>query len=238
MNGDTEKEAIKFARNERQRIAKEFTNKEKYSPEIIPISVFMAGSPGAGKTEFSNELINLLERENERKVIKIDPDELRKYCPGYTGSNSSVFNTAVTLIVERIHDLTLENNQSFLLDGTFSNYEKAKDNIKRSVSRNRVVIVFYVYQRPEIAWKFTEAREVLEGRNIPKASFIRQFIDSRNVVERVRKDFSDEELMIFIVKKNFETHKVDNIISYKQDSGDIDQYVAKRYTEDELRNIL
>ena len=77
-------------------------------------------------------------------------------------------------------------------------------------------MIFYVYQLPEIAWKFTEAREKLEGRNIPKSAFIDSFIESRETICRIRKDF-DDKVVIFLVKKNFETHNVEEIIAIAQD---------------------
>ena len=48
-----EQEAIKFAKKNRTAIANELTDREKYPPEDEPVSVFMADSTGAGKTETS-----------------------------------------------------------------------------------------------------------------------------------------------------------------------------------------
>ena len=42
-------EAIKFARKHKKRIAKRITDQSLFPPESDPVSVFMAGSPGAGK---------------------------------------------------------------------------------------------------------------------------------------------------------------------------------------------
>ena len=203
----TDEEEIKriseeFARKNRDQIAKAFTDKSKYTPENLPISVFMAGSPGAGKTELSKRLIQILEKGRERRVVRIDGDEFRNQLPGYSGNNSYLFQTAISLIIERIHDMVLSNKQTFLLDGTFANYDKAVKNINRSLDKNRVVLIFYVYQKPELAWKFTEAREILEGRNIPKDIFIQQFLQSRETLERIRRGF-DKKVAIFLVKKNF-----------------------------------
>lgn len=230
-------EAQEFAKRHRKKIAKELTDTSKFIPEQIPFSVFMAGSPGAGKTEYSRNLIEGLERDLQRKVIRIDGDEFRKGIPGYNGKNSYLFNGAVSLIVEKIHDFTLNNKQTFLLDGTFSNYDKAIKNINRSLNKKRFVIIFYVYQHPDVAWKFTQAREASEGRNIPKGAFIEQFIQSRNTVEHVRSEF-DEKVSLFLVIKNFETHKVENVVEINRDNKQIDYYIEKRYTRDELEKLL
>ena len=53
--------ALAWASKKRNKnaIARRLTNTELYLPEENPVSVFMAGSPGAGKTESSKELIIL-----------------------------------------------------------------------------------------------------------------------------------------------------------------------------------
>ncbi|MFT6915319.1 MAG: hypothetical protein ACJAWL_001624 [Motiliproteus sp.] len=60
--------AITYAKANRRRIAKQFACKETYPSELEPVSVFMAGSPGAGKTEAS---ITLLENF-DGGVLRID----------------------------------------------------------------------------------------------------------------------------------------------------------------------
>src|SRR6202008_3379175 len=119
-------------------------------------------------------------------------DEVRSLLPGYTGDNSYVFQGAVSLIVEKMQDLVLAQKQSFVLDGTFSKYEKAVENIRRSLSKGRAVFIFYVYQNPQAAWRFTEKREKAEGRNIPKESFIEHFLGAKDTVERIKKTFGEK----------------------------------------------
>ena len=142
------KAVIDFAKKNKISIANELTDINRFPPDIRPISVFMAGSPGAGKTEFSKELIRILGDGARHRVVRIDADELRDRMPGYTGHNSNLFHGAVSLIVEKIHDLVLSKNQTFILDGTFSKYEKAADNIRRSLDKNRTIFIFYIYQTP------------------------------------------------------------------------------------------
>ena len=61
---------------------------ERFCPETIchsvanPVSLFMAGSPGAGKTEVSKGLI----KKFNDVPVRIDADEIRSFCPGYTGA--------------------------------------------------------------------------------------------------------------------------------------------------------
>jgi len=229
--------AEEFARANKKRIAKELTDKTKYAPDELPFSVFMAGSPGAGKTEYSKNLIESLEKNQNHKVIRIDGDDLRQYLPGYSGNNSYLFQGAISIIVDKIHDMAIDNKQTFLLDGTLSKYDRAASNIIRSLDKDRQVRIFYVYQRPEVAWKFTVARETAEGRNIPKDAFIERFLDSRRTIDRIRKDF-DERVVIFLVKKNFETHAVEDIVEIKADGPQIEHYVGVGYTKDDLEKLL
>lgn len=119
-------------------IAHRLTDTSLYLPENDPVSVFMAGSPGAGKTESSKELI---EQFPGNPILCIDADELRDEFDLYNGSNSHLFQSAVSILVEYIHDRALKQSQSFILDGTLHNEEKARDNIARSLKRGRLIQV-------------------------------------------------------------------------------------------------
>ena len=229
--------AIEFAKRNKLRIAKELTDPSKYELDAVPVSVFMAGSPGAGKTEFSKNLIKILERVNECRVVRVDGDEVRPLIPGYTGNNSRLFQGAVSLIVEKMYDLVLHQKQSFVLDSTFAKYEKAADNIMRSLAKSRPVFLFYMYQKPEVAWKFTQAREVLEGRNIPKAAFVDQFLGARETISRIFDEFG-ERVTIFFVKKDFEKNSVESIFRISQGKPQIDRYIGEEYTKEKLEMCL
>lgn len=143
-----EQEALKHARANKKAIAKRLTDPFLYPAEKKPVSVFMAGSPGAGKTEAS---IELLDTFFQIPIIRIDPDELRKEFSSYSGGNAWLFHKAVSVLVDKILDLTFSQDQSFLLDGTLSRYEIALDNVKRSLKRKRMVQILYVYQEPYLA---------------------------------------------------------------------------------------
>lgn len=230
-------QAIEFAKQNKLRVAKKLTDPTIYEPDAVPISVFMAGSPGAGKTEFSKSLIGVLERDQERRVVRIDGDEVRPLIPGYTGGNSHLFQGAVSLIVEKMHDLVLHEGQSFILDGTFANYDKAADNIRRSLAKSRPVLVFYIYQKPEVAWRFTQAREEAEGRNIPKSAFVEQFLGAKETVGRVAAEFG-ERATIFFVKKDYEKNAVEHIAEVGRKTASIDGHIEEHYTKSDLEKRL
>ena len=186
-------EALSFARKNKKEIAKELTTKDIYPAEDEPVSLFMAGSPGAGKTEASKNLIAEITTDNQ-KILRIDSDELRARFDAYDGRNSHLFQGAVSILVDCILDFAFKNKQSFVLDGTLSNIVIARKNIERSLKkkRNRYVQILYVYQNPIKAWEFVQARERLEGRKILKNDFIKQYFAAREVVNSLKGEFQNQ----------------------------------------------
>lgn len=225
-------DAVDFARTNKKTIARRLTDPQIYVREENPVSVFMAGSPGAGKTEASIELLSHFD-ENGFKILRIDPDELRSEFRGYTGGNSWLFQRGVSILVEKIHDLALEQRQSFLLDGTLSNYEVAERNIERSLRKNRTVLILYVYQRPDLAWNFVQARERVEGRNIPIEEFVRQYFAARDVVNRLKQRFGKSIEVDLLLKNNDGSHRV-----YEANIDRIDSHVPETYDRASLEQML
>lgn len=225
-------EADIFAKAHKNEIAKEVTDTEIFLSEDNPVSVFMAGSPGAGKTESSKNLIKKFSK-TDSQILRIDPDELREKMPGYTGNNSFLFQGAVSIIVSKIHDLALKNKQSFVFDGTLSKLEIARENIKRSLKRNRFVQIFYVYQDPIQAWDFVKKRELSEGRRIQKEDFITQYFTARDNVNSLKKEFGDK-IQVDLLVKNIDGSDQ----YYKQNIDVIDNYVKERYTVETLNSVI
>ncbi|MBF4269541.1 zeta toxin family protein, partial [Vibrio anguillarum] len=127
--------------------------------------------------------------DDQTQVLRIDPDDLRVEFEDYDGSNSYLFQRAVVTLVERAMDYIFKNDQSFLLDGTLSSYHVAEKNIQRSLDKNRDVLIIFVYQRPELAWEFVNAREKVEGRKILPEHFVEQFFGSQLVIELLKEKF-------------------------------------------------
>jgi predicted ABC-type ATPase len=227
-----EGEALAYAKKHRTEIARRLTDPAIFVAEANPVSVFMAGSPGAGKTEASIELLNLKGADGA-KVLRIDPDELREKFPGYNGENSWLFQRAVIPIVERIHDLALDQQQSFLLDGTLSSYSVAEKNIQRSLKRNRTVQILYVYQEPEQAWKFVQAREAAEGRRIQPEDFVRQYFAARDVVNRLKAGLGKRIQVDLLMKNNDGSHQF-----YRAGVDQIDNHIPEKYSIADVRHML
>jgi len=224
--------ALTFARENKKAIAKRLTDISHFVPEDEPVSVFMAGSPGAGKTEASIELLTLVE-ENNTEILRIDPDDLRHEFHDYNGDNSWLFQKGVSVLVEKIHDLALSQKQSFLLDGTLSHYDKAKQNIERSLKKDRVVQILYVYQEPMLAWDFVKSREVVEGRRIRPKHFIEQYFAARKVVNRLKETFGSQIKIDLLMKNTDNSHKW-----YKAGVDQIDNHIPEKYTPADLEKML
>ncbi|MEX1221128.1 MAG: zeta toxin family protein [Idiomarina sp.] len=223
-------QANSFAKANRTRIARELTCKEQFPPDKKPVAVFMSGSPGAGKTEASKAF---LEKIGATGVLRLDPDELRQYFPDYTGDNSYLFQSAVSLIIERTLDRAFGNRQSFLLDGTLSSLDVARKNISRALRKQRDVLILFVYQPPELAWEFVQAREKEEGRRILPETFIEQFLGSQAVVRELKKEFGDRIRVDLLIKANKGAAR-----SYHDNIAAVENHLSRKYTRKELESLI
>lgn len=156
-----------------------------------------------------------------------------KSIPEYEGGNSWLFQKGVSVLVDKIHDLALKQKQSFLLDGTLTNYEIAEKNIKRSLNKGRTVQILYVYQEPKLAWQFVQARERNEGRNIRPEDFARQYFSAREVVNKIKQKFGKELRVDLLIKDYDGSHKV-----YKAGVDRIDNHVPEKYDRSALEKLL
>lgn len=232
LSGEEERiqqEALEYARKNKQAVAKRLTDPNLFPPENDPVSVFMAGSPGAGKTESSIELLSRF----ATPIVRIDPDELRKEFAQYSGGNAWLFQKAVSVLVDRIHDLVLKQKQSFLLDGTLSSYDVAERNIKRSLDKRRTVQILYVYQEPKLAWDFVQAREAAEGRRIRIEDFIDQYFGAREVVNRLKTKYG-KDIKVDLLIKNIDNSQR----SYRAGVDQIDNHVPEKYTRADLKQMF
>jgi hypothetical protein len=163
----------------------------------------MAGAPGVGKSEFAKGLNGYYAEHpqyRDQKIVHIDVDALKELIPQYTFENSYEVQAAAATLMQYIVDAIFDKKQHAIIDTTFSNLEKATQNISRSLSRNRSVTVFYLCQKPEIAWRYTKARETQEGRPITKETFIESYIKARENVIHVKKQYGSDIVVNVIVK--------------------------------------
>jgi predicted ABC-type ATPase len=223
-------ESISFAKSQKKPIARRITSRDLFPAEEAPVSVFMAGSPGAGKTEASIALVNLF---SDAAILRIDPDELRSEFPGYAGGNAWLFQGGVSILVEKIIDLALRQRQSFILDGTFASLDLARSNVQRSLGRSRFVQVLYVYQNPVLAWEFVKAREAAEGRRIRAEHFVEQYFAARDVVNTIKLEYGGEVHVDLLLKHIDNTSRL-----YKAGVDKIDYHIPERYTRAQLLALV
>ncbi|MBW6441972.1 zeta toxin family protein [Patescibacteria group bacterium] len=229
-----EEEAISWVKRNKRFIKDKFASIKDYPPVDKPFTIFMAGAPGAGKTEFSKLFIErFYESEKEKKVVRLDTDEIREIIPGYYGYNASIFQNAAALGMEYLIDKVYGDNQSALVDTTFGLKHKAISNVERALKRNRKVAIFYLYQNPQISWSFVKNR-ILQGlRYLPKDFFIKNFFLARENANEVKKTFKEQVVLAIFVLN--EKH---NIIYYEFDIDNINNHVKIHYTKDWLQKNL
>jgi len=135
--------------------------------------------------------------------------------------------------VDRIHDLALERSQTFLLDSTLSNLQRARTNVQRSLKRGRAVTIWYVYQSPLVAWDFVQAREEEEGRRILPERFIDQYFAARDVVNALKGEFGAKIAVDLLLKPNDQTVKL-----VQQGIESIDTHIPERFSREQLQAAL
>ena len=221
MNGaEITETAMEYAKAHRKEIVAEIiqgcVSAEK------PIAIFMAGSPGAGKTETSKILL-----AEFPGMLRIDADELRSRFAacGYTGDNSHFFQKPTSYLVHAVHDAALKQSIGFLMDGTFANASMAQKNIERSLKRERSVLVLFVYQQPKIAWQFVLKREAVEGRRILPRHFAQKFCAARAVANQMKEKFGGKITLDLLCKNIDSSNKF-----YKENIQSIDEHIPEKHT--------
>ncbi|MYB40237.1 AAA family ATPase [Candidatus Saccharibacteria bacterium] len=133
------------------------------------LAFFMAGIPGAGKTEFVD---NLKRRSHLTNFVIIEHDKLVEYLPGYRPENYYAYRRAGNPIVSSVFKKCLEHGRSFIMDGTLAHGAGA-DNIRKTLKKGYRVVVVYIVLDPDAAWAITEKREKVTKRNIERSGFIK-----------------------------------------------------------------
>jgi len=230
----TSEDAINWVKKNKKNLVEKFTNLNDFPPVTNPFSMFMAGAPGVGKTEFSKSFIEVYYTvDPSNKMVRIDTDEVRASIPGYNGSNSFIFQRAAALGLEPLLDSVHKNHQNVMVDTTFSNLDIATSNIKRALGRNRNTGIIYLYQEPEISWKFTKIRKHEEGRIVPKEFFIEAFFKAKNNVNKVKEIFGKRiKLSLLVLDENH------SIKLSKFNIERVDSHIKIDHTRKELFNSL
>ena len=231
---DISTQALFYVKKHKGEIIKKFAGLEIYRPVPNPAAYFMAGSPGAGKTEYSKSFIKeLTQRDQTITIVRIDADEIRDMLPQYNKKNADELTRASSKGVELLFDYVQDHSQSFLLDGTFSHYDTSYKNIIRSLRKGYKVGLTYVYQEPTVAWRFTKIREKEEGRHVSKGMFINAFLAARNSANRVKAEIG-QALNLDLIIKNHEN----GVEEYHLNVDNVDRYLTIQYTFSSLEEVI
>ena len=222
------RDAELFIKQHEKDLIRQFADPELYHADAKPVSLFMAGSPGAGKTEVSKRLIEKF----STKPVRIDADDIRILFRNYDGSNAHLFQSACTIGVNKLYDHVVRRGLNVILDGTFA-YAGALKNVERSINHNRKVEIYYLYQDPLVAWSFTQKREALEHRRVSAEVFIKSFVCSRDNVNKAKQQFI-ERVELNLIVKNFNT----GLDILELNINNVDPYLDRIYTETALREII
>ncbi|MEK9196067.1 MAG: zeta toxin family protein, partial [Patescibacteria group bacterium] len=124
----SEEDAKKWVKSKvnQDKVVRQFFKDHK--PHKNKLAFFMAGIPGAGKTEFAQNTINSI----EQKLVPIEHDKLVEYIPGYKPENYYNYRKAGSVLVSRILRECLNNSYGFIFDGTLS-HEQGYKNIELSL---------------------------------------------------------------------------------------------------------
>lgn len=220
--------AVIWIKKNRKQLINHFVPPTEHIPESTPVSIFMAGSPGAGKTEISKWLVG----QYEDKPVRIDADEIRVFCDEYSGANAHVFQKAATKGVNILYDYVLGHKLSVILDGTFA-YSDAIKNIERSLEKKRKVEIVFVYQDPVTAWGFTKIREIMERRRVSRDVFISAYLKSQAHANEAKERFG-EQIELSLLIKNFKN----DLEGMHLNITKIDSYLPNRYSKEELEKLI
>lgn len=220
-------EAEEYAKAHKREIIKKYL--DGIPKAKAPSTIFMAGAPGAGKTEVSKQLLS----KHLHGFVQIDADELRAALPNYNGANAHLFQKAASTLVSELYSKALRAGVHIILDGTFSNFATQKQNIERSLKRNRDVAIMYVYQSPEAAWRFVQIRQKDDGgRSVPALEFVKKFIESHKVANEIKWHFKDKVTLHLMIKNDVGDNK-----GWLIDIDSLDEHIKKAYNEADLKKI-
>ena len=217
-----------WANKNKKQIAREFVRKINHQAADEPSGIFMAGLPGAGKTEFTVELIKSFDPE----PLRIDMDEIAQLIEGYKPEIADKFRGGASIVMSRIYDEVVKKKIDFVFDGTFSS-AGADRNLSRALEHGYRVKVYYIHQLPEIAWRFTKDRELVEHRAIDKEGFIATYFKLQENLKQLCKDHKDVTISLIVKDAT-------NRVGMRKENinGDLFAELPEFLTEDKLRAAI
>lgn len=195
-------------------------------PDAEPGAFFMAGLPGAGKTEISKNMI----ADFKVPILRIDMDEIAEELPGYKPEHADKFRKSATLLLSETFSYAIHHDLDFLMDGTFGS-TKASENIERCLKRGYSVQIVYAFQNPKLAWEFTLAREKVEHRAIKFDGFVEAYYKTINNIKGVSEKYGDKVVIDIAIKDD-----KNQVGEWKRNvqMDEIDKLLNVEYNKDKL----
>lgn len=227
-------DALAFAKKNHKKLIDKVCDLKLFPYSKNPFTLFMAGTPGSGKTEYSKNFLKKIKADDpNQKIVRLDTDDLRLLLPQYTGNNSNDVQRAATLLFDKAFDRIQDKNINAMIDTTFAS-PRSIQNVKRALGRGRKVGIFYLHEDPVRAWLYTQKREKLEGRFVPKDVFISAYFSAIENANEVKKRFGDSvELHLFEKDEDYSYMK-----KAKFNIKSLKGYIGKLYSHDELMKKL
>ena len=228
-------EHAQWARDHKKEVVAQLLCDYRATSGASPSAFFMAGLPGAGKTEFAESLLDTLAQGS---VIRLDMDKIATMMDGYDPKNADQFRAGASILLDRALDVVIDKRMNFLLDGTFSKREVVERNINRVLRAGYHIKIFYIVQEPKVAWHFTKEREKVEHRAIDENGFVEAFFQIPNNIFGVL-EHKHDKISIDIIEKD-STNKIKGI---KEEVGlqedlEIVKTKVQCYNEETLKEHL
>ena len=184
MDEATAKKWVKDKKN-RARVLTQFF---KDFPHIkTKTAIFMAGIPGAGKTEFAQQFL----REDSPTLIPIEHDKLVEYIDSYQPEQYYNYRKAGSTLVTEVFNFCLKNGYGFIFDGTLS-HDNGIRNVRKALRAGYTVYVIYIIQDATVAWELTQARELVKKRAIEKRGFLETCAKINKSLQNIFRTFRNQ----------------------------------------------
>lgn len=227
----TGEEAKLFAETDCIDEFKRVTSALGIQPAEKPRTVFLAGSPGAGKSEFVSSVLAKVE-----PILVVDADEFRKRFPGYQGHNANEYQKGAVVYVKYFYKTAIAQGFHVVMDSNFASLSVAKQNIDASLKAGRSVTVMYIYLSPVAAWQFVKRRENETGRNVPSAVFVKNFREAQAVFDELRQIYSGRVTFKAILRIAQGATDKGQIMTYDSTKS-LSEQIPETYTVSDLEKI-
>ena len=224
-------EAIAYLNENKKKLVERYIDSAFYvkTADTTPTSIYTAGWPGVGKTEYAKNFIRNAQDTYDINFLHIDIDEYRKFFPIYNGKNASVVQHAATKAVHIIFNHAHKNKLNYILDTTFA-ADTTLNSLERDLDVGRQVFIDFIYLDPRFAWINAKAREKVEGRYVPKEVFIQKYFNSISNVKRIKETYQDRISLSVVIKGTALRPFALSLEKYALDVANVETFLPKIYT--------